>query len=103
GRGGQCHKHPEVTVAVGAFGGGQRRVPVADVAVDGAHDQARRGDRGGDVVDGALVEHVWDVVADPGQCAQVDLGEAEAADGLEGLGQRLVPEADRRATQAGVE
>ena len=53
-------------------------------AIDGARD----------VVDGGHVEDVGDVVADARQCTEVDLGEAEAGDGRQGLGQRLVPEAD---------
>ena len=39
----------------------------------------------------AHVEDVGDVVADSGQRAEVDLGEAEAGDRRQRLGQRLVP------------
>ncbi len=47
--------------------------------------QTRCDDRAGRRLDGAVVEHERHVIAHPGQGAEVDLGEAEVRDRLEGL------------------
>ena len=58
-------------------------------------ERTRRPERvhgGGDGVDRRSVEHVGDVVADPGQRAEVDLGEAQIGD--RGRGRRRGPGAE---------
>ena len=50
----------------------------------------------------ACVEHVGDVVADPGQRAEVDLGEAQLSDRGQRLVEGEVPKADGRAAQPAV-
>ena len=102
GRRGERDQHVEMPVAGGARLGVQRCVQVADVAVDRAHPQSRGGDGGGDVGDGGGVEHIGNVVAHPGQRAEVDLGEAQFGDRRQRLRQRQVPKADRGASQPGV-
>ena len=68
---------------------------MADVAVDGAHPQARAFYRGRDGAEHRGVQDVGDVVAHPGQCAQVDLDGAQLGDRGEGKVQVQVPQADR--------
>ena len=55
------------------------------------------------VCDGGQVQFIGDVVADAGQGAEVDFLEAEVRDRAERRGQVLVPEADGRAAESGVE
>ena len=79
-------------------------VQVADVGVDRADTETGAVDDLGDFAYRIGGQLVGDVVAHPRQCAEVDLGEAEAGDGVQGLVEGEVSQGDRGADHAiGVE
>lgn len=97
--GGEGEQPIEVTSPLVALCRGQGQVEVADVAVDAAHAQARRGHLLGHLFDAGGVEPEGDVVAHSRQGSEIDFGEPEFGDGGERVAQPEVTEADRRAAE----
>ena len=103
GAGREGEEGVKVPVPGGLRLGVEHGVQVPDVPVDRTDPQPRGDDVGRHGGDGRGVEVVGDVVAHAGQGAEVDFLEAQAADGAQGRGQVLVPEADGRAAESGIE